>query len=251
MLCLLTLLLFSGLLLTGCAGRVPQESIPADQRETVVLLHGLGRSTQAMYYLQYRLEHAGFEVFNIGYPSMEKAPEELVRLLHDRVRICCAAKKKVHFVAHSLGGIMVRALLGERREINLGRVVLLGTPNRGTELVDWLADNRLFRVMAGPTAQCLGTSADAFPRRLPAPDYELGIIAGNRSINPVGSWVLRGPDDGIVSVKSTRVAGMKDFLVASAGHVLMRYSDDVADEVIGFLRRGRFPHNSDSAREEK
>ena len=168
MLRLLILLLFSGLLLAGCAGHAPQESIPADQRETVVLLHGLGRSTQAMYYLQYRLEHAGFEVFNIGYPSREKAPEELVRLLHDRVRICCAAKKKVHFVAHSLGGVMVRALLGERREINLGRVVLLGTPNRGTELVDWLADNRLFRVLAGPTARYSISAPSRVRRTRPA-----------------------------------------------------------------------------------
>ena len=131
MLRLLILLLFSGLLLAGCAGHAPQESIPADQRETVVLLHGLGRSTQAMYYLQYRLEHAGFEVFNIGYPSREKAPEELVRLLHDRVRICCAAKKKVHFVAHSLGGVMVLRIAGRKAGNQPGQGSIAGNPEQG------------------------------------------------------------------------------------------------------------------------
>ncbi|WP_457668601.1 esterase/lipase family protein [Thiolapillus sp.] len=238
-------LLLLGLLLTGCAGQSDQIAGGIDQRETVVLLHGLGRSTRAMLYLEYRLEHAGFEVFNIGYPSTTLTPEEIVRLLHDRVRICCAQKKKVNFVAHSLGGIMVRALLGEKRDIHLGRVVLLGTPSQGAELVDWLAGNRLFRVLAGPTALQLGTAADAFPRGLPDPDYELGVIAGDRSINPIGSWVLNGPDDGVVSVKSTRVSGMKDFLLASAGHVLMRYSDEVADAVILFLRTGSFSGGTD------
>ncbi|HID44311.1 MAG TPA: alpha/beta fold hydrolase [Chromatiaceae bacterium] len=237
--------LLLGFLLGGCGGQTTQPAT-GSEREVVVLLHGLGRSTQAMRYLQYRLENAGYEVFNIGYPSTRLTSDDIVHLLQDRVRICCAHSQKVHFVGHSLGGLMVRALLGEKREVNLGRVVVLGTPNQGTQLVDWLTGNRLFNVLAGPTALHLGTGEDAFPRGLPEPDYDLGVIAGDRSINPIGSWVLSGPDDGIVSVESTRIPGMKDFMLTSAGHVLMRYSDEVADAVIHFLRTGSFSETTGS-----
>ena len=230
--------LLVALLATGCT------TAPGNQGktrgETVVLLHGLGRDTRAMRFLQHRLEEAGYETFNIGYPSTRLPPDEILRLLHDKLQQCCKDKKKVHFVAHSLGGLIVRALLEERPYVNLGRVVLLGTPSQGSALVDWLHDNYLFRVLAGPTAQQIGTGKNSFPRRLPRPDYELGVIAGTHSINPIGSWVLSGPDDGIVSVESTRIEGMTDFMLTPADHVLMRYSNEVADAIISFLETGRF-----------
>lgn len=232
-------LLLPVLLAWGCATEPETASSPAS-RETVVLLHGLGRHPRAMHYLEYRLTRAGFEVFNIGYPSTELPPESLVRLLHDRVQLCCAEKQKVHFVAHSLGGLLVRAMLAEKRPVNLGRVVILGTPNQGAQLVDLLGDTRLFKSLAGPAGGRLGTGEQSFPHSLPTPDYELGVIAGTHSLNPVGSWLLKGPDDGIVSVESTRVAGMKDFMLVNSDHVMMRFSDQVVDAVIQFLRTGYF-----------
>ena len=231
-------LLFLALLVAGC-GTTPADKEKAE-KETVVLLHGLGRDTRAMRFLQYRLEQAGYETFNIGYPSTQLPPDKILQLLHNKLQQCCAERKKVHFVAHSLGGLIVRALLAERDYLNLGRVVLLGTPNRGSALVDWLHDNYLFRVLAGPTAQQIGTGKNAFHHHLPRPDYELGVIAGTHSINPVGSWVLSGPDDGVVSVESTRIEGMTDFMLTPADHVLMRYSNEVADAVIRFLETGSF-----------
>lgn len=233
-------LLLATLLSVGCAGDRSGGNLPQAEREAVVLLHGLGRSTSAMRYLQHRLEKAGYEVFNIGYPSTSLPPDDLLELLRDEVRSCCAKKKKVHFVGHSLGGILIRALLEEQQDVKLGRVVLLGVPNQGAELADWLSDNYLFKKLAGPTGQQLGTGETAWPGGLPAPDYELGVIAGTRSINPVGSWILAGPDDGFVSVESTKVKGMKDFMLTASGHVLMRYSDEVADAVIRFLKTGNF-----------
>lgn len=236
---ILFVLLGLAVLIGGCAIREPGPAATGE-RETVVLIHGLGRSTGAMWFLQQRLEAAGYETFNLEYPSTRLAPEEITALLHEQIHRCCADRKKVHFVGHSLGGLLVRALLGEKRYLNLGRVVLLGSPSRGSALVDWLEKNRLFRELAGPTARRLGTDEQALYRSLPPPDYELGVIAGTRSLNPVGSWLLAGPDDGIVSVKSTRIDGMTDFLQIPADHVLMRYSNKVADEVIHFLRTGRF-----------
>jgi hypothetical protein len=204
-----------------------------------------------MAYLQHRLEQAGYETFNIGYPSTRLPAEEILPLLKDKVHACCASRKKVHFVGHSLGGVMVRALLEERRDINLGRVVILGSPNQGTALVDWLADNQWFKVLAGPTGMRLGKGNNSWPKQLPAPDYELGVIAGTHSANPIGSWVLSGPDDGIVSVESARLAGMKDFMLTPAGHVMMRYSDEVADAVIQFLQTGCFPDELKSRSRER
>jgi len=209
-------------------------------RETVVLLHGLGRTSLAMRYLEYRLQEAGYETFNIGYPSTRLASDQLLSLLHTRLVQCCSSRSRVHFVAHSLGGLLVRALLDEKHYLNLGRVVILGTPSQGSELVDWLKENPLFQVLAGPTAQEIGTGRNSLPRRLPPPEYELGVIAGSHSLNPVGSWILEGPDDGIVSVESTRVAGMTDFLLTPTDHVMMRYSNRVADAVIHFLKTGSF-----------
>ncbi len=240
-------LLFLTAMLAGCGGKSTNLiSSSGDERQTVVLLHGLGRSTRAMAYLQYRLQEAGYETFSIGYPSTRLQPEEILQLLRNKVHACCASRKKVHFVGHSLGGVIVRALLQERRDINLGRVVILGSPNQGTALVDWLADNRWFRVLAGPTGMRLGRGNNSWPKQLPAPDYELGVIAGTHSANPIGSWILSGPDDGIVSVQSARLTGMKDFMLTPAGHVMMRYSDEVADAVIQFLQSGSFPHELES-----
>ena len=114
--------LLVALLATGCT------TAPGNQGktrgETVVLLHGLGRDTRAMRFLQHRLEEAGYETFNIGYPSTRLPPDEILRLLHDKLQQCCKDKKKVHFVAHSLGGLIVRALLEERPYVNLNVINL-------------------------------------------------------------------------------------------------------------------------------
>lgn len=212
-------------------------------RDTVVLLHGLGRASGAMDYLAGRLDKAGYEVIGIDYPSRKLPANALLALIRQQVISCCAYKRRVHFVGHSLGGLLIRGLLEARPLNNLGRVVLLGSPNHGSELADRLkaADLDWANAVAGPTALSLGTAADSFPNRLKAPYYEVGVIAGDRSLNPIGSWLIPGPDDGMVSIASTRLAGMSDFLIAPADHIMMRYSDSIASAVIHFLRHGRFP----------
>jgi len=211
--------------------------------ETVVLLHGLGRDAGAMSFIGRELRRAGFEVIALDYPSRSLPPDALIALLRYQVIQCCRYKARVHFVGHSLGGLLLRGLLARKPVQHLGRVVLLGTPNQGSELADLLERPawRWARRLAGPTATRLGTAGDSFPKRLPPPEYELGIIAGDHSLNPFGSWLLPGPDDGVVSVASTRLPGMRDFLVAPSGHGLMRYSRYISNAVIHFLRHGRFP----------
>lgn len=219
------------------AGSATSNSTTSD---SVIMLHGLGRTAFAMWYLEKKLTNAGFIVHNLDYPSRELPPDELLNYISQLIDDCCGSiQGKVHFVGHSLGGLLIRAYLQNSR-VQPARVVLLGTPNNGSELADSFAHTSWFEKLLGPTAQLLGTDEDSFPHTLNKPDYELGVIAGNKSINPLGSWIIPGRDDGMVSINSTRLAGMSDFIILPTDHVLMRYDSEVSDQTIYFLKNGHF-----------
>jgi triacylglycerol lipase len=208
--------------------------------EDVVLLHGLGRSARVMRPLARQLAAAGYRVHNLEYPSTREGPDALVELLHGEISRCCAWSSRVHFVTHSLGGVMVRAYLAEHPMPQLGRVVMLGPPNHGSEYVDIAGDWRLFRAVLGPTAAQLGTAPTSLPNRLPGADFELGVIAGTGSINPLGGAVIPGVSDGTVSVASTRLDGMRDFIEVPVSHTFIMRNPEVARQTIEFLRAGHF-----------
>jgi triacylglycerol lipase len=208
--------------------------------ETVVLLHGLGRTSWSMKPLARRLEKAGFRVESLRYPSRREDPAALVRHLERELDKCCRDAERVSFVTHSLGGILVRAYLAERRPANLGRVVMLAPPNAGSELVDTLGAWPLFEFFLGPTAIQLGTGADSLPNRLPRADFEFGVIAGTGTVNPIGSALLPGPSDGTVTVERTKLDGMADFVAVPVSHTFIMWSPDVSEMVTSFLRTGAF-----------
>lgn len=207
---------------------------------TVVLLHGLGRSTGSMTRLERELAARGFAVHNVGYPSRSATLEELAEALGVEVERCCATPGvPVHFVTHSMGGIVLRAFLETHHPENLGRVVMLAPPNAGSEWVDALRDSPLFR-LAGPAAEQLGTDPESAPHRLGPVDFELGVIAGSRSYNPLGSWLIPGADDGTVGVASARVEGMRDFRVVDTSHTWIVRDREVLEDTIHFLETGAF-----------
>ena len=211
-----------------------------DAAEQVILLHGLGRQGSAMFLLQKRIRDAGYEAHSIEYESLQEPPEVILEKVGGQIALLCRDDSRpVHFVAHSLGGLIIRAYLDQRPSINLGRVVLLGTPSQGSELVDIYGDSWLFKII-GPTARLLGTDDNSFPNRIGPPYYPLGIIAGTSSFNPITDDHLPGPDDGLVSVRSTKIDGMTDFLLVDTSHSMMRYNEAVANETIHFLKKGRF-----------
>lgn len=213
-----------------------------------MLLHGLARGAGSMDDLAGHLRDAGYVVHNVDYPSTQSTPEELVAwLAREEERCCHTGVARLHYVAHSLGGILVRAHLERQKPENLGRVVLLAPPNRGSEWVDVLARLDLFELALGPTAVQLGTDPDSLPNRIGPPDYELGIIAGRRSINPIGSAILPGDDDGTVSVDRTRLEGATDLLVVDANHTFIMQDPEVARQVVWFIERGRFERPGDRA----
>ena len=210
-------------------------------RATVVLLHGLARSKGSMSDLEDALSARGYRVINIDYPSTRHPIDDLVAILEGEVDRCCrTGPAPVHFVTHSLGGILVRAYLARNEFERLGRVVMLSPPNRGSELVDAFGDHPLYELVLGPAGQELGTDAESVPRALPPVDFDLGIITGDKSINPVGAWLIQGESDGAVSVESAKVAGMKDFLVLAENHTFIMQSPRVEAEIFHFLEHGRF-----------
>lgn len=209
----------------------------------VVLLHGLGRTNRSMRALEDNLSGLGFRVINVNYPSTKYPIEHLAEYVGNTIRQCrtdCTDEERIHFVTHSLGGIVLRYYLKENQLHNLGRVVMLSPPNQGSELVDNLRDNILFKIVTGPSGQQLGTDSSSVPITLGPVDFELGIIVGNRSLNPIFSHLIPGEDDGRISVERSKVEGMADFLVVPHVHPLIMNSPEVIEQTVYFLEHGRF-----------
>jgi pimeloyl-ACP methyl ester carboxylesterase len=190
--------------------------------------------------LQRHLEREGYTVVNLNYPSTEHRIEYLAdEVLAGVLQVCCRSVP-VHFVTHSLGGIVVRYYLEDHRLANLGRVVMLSPSNQGSEVVDALKDNLFFKRLNGPAGAQLGTGPESIPARLGPVVFELGVIAGTKSINRRFSRMIPGPSDGKVAVARARVEGMKDFLVLPYNHTFVMRQPEVMRQVIYFLRYGVF-----------
>ena len=145
-------------------------------------------------------------------------------------------QQPIHFVTHSLGGIIVRQLAFAGLIEKFGRVVMLSPPNQGTEVVDKLGNLALFSAISGPPGRELGTGSHARPAQLGIPPFELGVITGTRSINLFLSLMIPGPDDGKVSVKRAKLEGIKDFLAAPVTRPFIMKSDKIIEQTIHFLR---------------
>ncbi|MBO6574400.1 MAG: hypothetical protein JJ896_03205 [Rhodothermales bacterium] len=210
------------------------------QEETVVLLHGLIRSHRSMAKMERALQQAGYRTCNIGYPSRRHTVGVLARE-HILPEIeSCAPEGPVHFVTHSLGGILVRVLAEEGQLPRMGRVVMLGPPNQGSEVVDAVGSWWLFGKLNGPAGGELGTGPDSVPNTLGPATFEVGVIAGTRSINWINSSLIDGRDDGKVSVERARLEGMQDFIEVPSTHTFMMRSGRVIRQALHFLEAGQF-----------
>ena len=229
-------LTIAAILMTGCSS----SPTPAET-ETGVIIHGLGRTPMSMALPGERPERAGFRVVNFGYPSRTETIEELVNRLRQAIQECCTEdKERIHFVTHSMGGIIVRAYLAQYSTDHTGHVVMLSPPNQGSEIADTFADSPILSRLMGPAGSQLGTDSTGILHQLGPASFKLGIIIGNLSLNPLGSWMIPGSDDGKVSIDRARLEGAIAFLVIPATHTFIMNRPDVAAEFTPFLREGRF-----------
>ena len=208
---------------------------------TLVLLHGLGRTSRSMRGLAAEGSRRGYEVANLSYRSRHAGV-----LAHaEQIGAALSAMtttEPLHVVTHSMGGIVLRAAVasGWLPAERVGRVVMLAPPNGGSELAEWLCRSRIFQLAVGPAGPQLRTGAGGIAGTLPAVPFELGVIAGITRRALLAASLFPGPNDGKVSVERARVAGMRDFLVVPSGHTFMMHSPEVIKQVFNFLAAGSF-----------
>lgn len=208
--------------------------------EAVILLHGLARKASSMKKLERALKENGYQVVNVDYPSTKHDIEALAEWSIGNAIKKVAPNSKINFVTHSMGGILVRQFLRQYKMHNLGRVVMLGPPNSGSEIVDLLQNVPGFKTVNGPAGLQLSAKKDALPNQLGPANFELGIIAGSRSVNLVLSTMLPMPNDGKVSVESSKLEGMSAHLTMPVTHTFMMRNSAVITQVILFLQQGAF-----------
>jgi pimeloyl-ACP methyl ester carboxylesterase len=210
-------------------------------RDGVILLHGISRTALSFRKMQTALEAAGFATLNIDYPSRHHTLEALAEHIHPAVALFAAGSEgQLHFVGHSMGGLLTRVYISKYRPQRLGRVVMLGTPNGGSEIADRLKNLSLYRAWFGPAGAQLVTRRDTATNALfPPVDYPVGIIAGNRSVDPISSRLLTKPHDGRVSVENTKL-GMADHIVIGTSHPWLPGNRLAITQTMAFLKDGRF-----------
>jgi triacylglycerol lipase len=214
------------------------------QKEAVLILHGIARSAKSMQSIAECIQRRGYDVLNLDYPSRKHSLEELTEIIHPHVgRFNLEKYRKLHFVTYSMGGLLARVFLNRYRPENLGRVVMLAPPNTGSEVADFWKDNRLYKKIYGPAGQQLTTDQTGIiPVLGERVDYELGIITGDRSIDPLHWFIIPGPNDGKVSVESTRLRGMTAHTVIHATHTFIMNNSEAHRLIVYFLENGSFPN---------
>lgn len=229
-------------LLAGVARPASRIMADSSRPETVVLLHGLTRSDKSMNKMAKTLRADGYRVINVDYPSTSEPIEELSEQVFEKLEPQIRNAATVHFVTHSLGGTLLQQYLQEHEIPNLGRVVMLAPPSRGSEVADKLGNVFLYKWINGPAGNQLGTGNDSLPLRLEPPVFELGIIAGDRSINPILSLLIPGPDDGKVAIARVKPATYTDYLQLHVTHACMMWNRKVINQTRYFLKHATFEH---------
>ncbi len=212
--------------------------------DTVVLLHGIRRTSASMRKFEKYLQAQGYMTRNIDYPSTRYPIERMAEIVAEEVEDAAESdgEGRLHLVGHSMGGLVIRAMLKNYRPSNLGRVVMIGTPNNGSQVADFLKKVPLYKAAFGPAGQQLVTDQSTFAHIFSPVDFELGIIAGTRTIDPVSSWIIgyQITNDGKVTVESTRLAGAADHIAIAANHTFLPSNKVMWAQALSFLRDGKF-----------
>ncbi|WP_167505993.1 alpha/beta fold hydrolase [Desulfosediminicola flagellatus] len=245
--CLIVLSIFSALTTISCTTPLSANSQNGPGSiECVVFLHGLARSSWSMDDITEAVYEKNYSVANIDYPSRSETVESLaMTAIPEGIRKCREqGAERINFVTHSMGGILLRYYLSQKSIPELGRVVMLSPPNKGSEVVDNIHEYFFFEWQNGPAGQQLGTGPNSLPRQLGPATFPLGIITGD---DPAvyDLWManmIPGPNDGKVSVESARLEGMTDFMVLPVSHTFIMDDDEVIRQTLYFLEHEKFNH---------
>ncbi len=225
--------------LTSSINEPPQIAI---EKKCVILLHGLARSKNSMGLLADYFKSKKFLVFNKSYPSTQQNIETLSAVVGDGIKDCEEANaSKIYFVTHSMGGILVRQYF-QSKTINakIAAVVMISSPNHGSEIVDAFKNKSWFKWYNGPAGLQLGTAPSSLPNTLKPINIPIGIITGNVSSDPWFSYLFKGPNDGKVSVESAKLKEMKALLVVPWGHTFIMNSPEVHNQTFYFFENLKF-----------
>lgn len=212
----------------------------SDGVEQVALLHGLGRTARSMAPMARFLERNGFRTNLLGYPSRRYELGELSARVRERLETLTAPGERIHFVTHSMGGVLLRRMVADDPDLPVARVVMLCPPNKGSAVVDRLSAFGLYRWAIGPGGLQLGTGEDSVPRSLGPASFELGVIAGDRIANPIFSRMVGEPNDGTVAISSMQIEGMRAFQTVHATHTFIMRNAVAQANTLAFLRSGAF-----------
>lgn len=263
------------ILLVGCSKPemdVSDAQFQSHHGEQVVIVHGLARSAWSMQNMSKGIADQGYQVCVVDYPTLrqpientlDKSADELSRCIsefndstqkrdnqalaqhasgeHVHTNFALKNHAKIHFVGHSLGGLVIRSYLAEHPDFvhseQMGNVVFVGTPNHGSDVADFFSDTWMLSLVGG-TAESLTTTPESFPNRLPLPNYNFGVIAGTQSY-PVFNGMFAKTNDGLVSVESTKLKGMQDFIEVDIKHDRLRRDPYVTGLIVQFLQVGQF-----------
>ena len=212
----------------------------------LVVLHGWTTGYDNMKSTRRFFSAAGYHVVGLRFPSRTVDPQKLIRN-HIKPGIekhCTDPARKIHFLTHSLGGVLLRGYLKAHRPPNLGNVVMLAPPNNGIELIDRLGNRRAIARFIGPTALALHTGDDSWPKRLGKADFPVGIIMGKTKRRvPYSSRILPGSDDGIVSAASGKVEGMRQLIEVTGFHTSLPANPVALAQSRRFFETGKFAEN--------
>jgi esterase/lipase len=227
--------------------------------EYVIILHGILLGKWHLANLARYLTKQGYKVINIGYPSTKYPLEKLVNIVAQDItskltEIAVNNKSSeytVNFIGYSMGGLILRAIFNSSNNHhnndnnniirkNLGKVLLLATPNHGSEVADFFKNNWLYKKIFGPAGRQLTTDQTDIQHLFTTIDYPLGVIAGNISLNYFFSKLINQPNDGKVSIASTKVDGMQDHITLPASHTWLPYNKKVQYQTVYFLQHGKF-----------
>jgi len=214
-------------------------------QEAVILLHGIGLSKWSLILIKRQLKNAGYTPINITYPSTKLSLDGIADWLAQKHLTPEFWNKfsKINFVTHSMGGLVTRRYLNKYRHAlnphKIGRVVMMGPPNSGSEIADIMVRFPPYRWMYGPAGQELATHAQS--QNIDETFFETGIIAGTAGwLYPISGLFFKGKHDGRVAVERTKLPDMKDHIIMKTSHTLMIYRRKVHKEIIHFLRQGNF-----------